>query len=140
LNFAAVYSWAGALAPVGELNTDSGDLRNGLATRNRHSLAAQISEKLPGSGTQFTASYKWISGATLTRLDPFGEAAYQIDPNLHLSIRQPLPGFGLGGRWEALADFSNLFAQGYVPVNGKDSRVVVVPVLRSFRGGVSFQF
>ena len=140
LDFAAVYSYAGALCPVGELNTTSGDLRDSLATRNLHSLAAQVSGKLPGSGTQFTASYKWISGATLTRLDTFGEAAYQIDPNLHLSVRQPLPGFGLGGRWEALADFSNLLAQGYVPVNGQGSRVVVAPVLRSFRGGVSFQF
>jgi hypothetical protein len=140
LAFAAVYSWAGALSPVGELNTNSGDLSNSLATRNHHSLAAGVSGKLPGSGTQFTASYMWISGATLTRLDTFGEAAYQIDPSLHLSVRQPLPGFGLGGRWVALADFSNLLAQGYMPVNGQDSRVVVAPVLRSFRGGVSFQF
>ena len=44
-----------------------------------------------------------------------------MDPNLHLSIRQPLP--GLNGRWEALADFSNLLAQGYVTVNGQDSRI-----------------
>jgi hypothetical protein len=71
-------------------------------------------------------------------MDQFGEAAYQMDPNLHLSIRQPLP--GLNGRWEALADFSNLLAQGYVTVNGQDSRMMLAPVLRSFRGGVSFQF
>jgi hypothetical protein len=71
-------------------------------------------------------------------MDQFGEAAYGMDPNLHLSIRQPLPGFN--GRWEALADFSNLLAQGYVTVNGQDSRMMLVPVLRSFRGGVSFQF
>ena len=140
LDFAAVYSWAGDLSPVGELNTTSGDLRNNLATRNHHSLAAQVSGKLPASGTQLTASYEWISGATLTPLDAFGEAAYQIEPSLHLSIHQPIPSFGLGGRWEALADFSNLFAQGYIPVNGQDSRVMVAPVLRSFRGGVSFQF
>ena len=35
LDFAAVYSWAGALSPVGELNTMSGDLRDSLATRNQ---------------------------------------------------------------------------------------------------------
>ncbi len=77
-------------------------------------------------------------GTALSPLDAFGEAAYQIDPNLHLSFRQPLP--GLNGRWEALADFSNLLAQGYVTVNGQDSRMQFVPILRSFRGGVSFQF
>jgi len=71
-------------------------------------------------------------------VDPFGETASQMDPNLHLSIRQPLP--GLNGRWEARADFSNLLAQGYVSANGVESRIVFAPVLRAFRGGVSFQF
>jgi hypothetical protein len=61
-----------------------------------------------------------------------------MDPDLHLSVRQQLP--GLNGRWVALADFSNLLAQGYVAVNGQDPRMMLVPVLRSFRGGVSFQF
>jgi hypothetical protein len=140
LDFAAVYSWAGALSPVGELNAESSGLLNGLATRNHPSVAAQISGKLPVSGTQFAASYKWVSGATLTHSDAFGEAAYQIDPNLHVSIRQHIPCFRSSGRLEALADFSNLLAQGYMPVKGQDTRVVVAPVLRSFRGGLSFQF
>jgi hypothetical protein len=138
LEVAAIYAWAGAVTPQGELNTMSSDLRDSFATRNHHSLAARISGKIPRSGTQFSASYKWISGTTLSRMDQFGEAAYQMDPNLHLSIRQPLP--GLNGRWEALADFSNLLAQGYVTVNGQDSRMLLCPNLRSFRGGVSFQF
>jgi hypothetical protein len=140
LELAAVYSWAGALSPQGELNTTAADLRDSFATRNHHSVATRIAGKLPRTGTQFAASYMWISGATLSRLDAFGEAAYQMDPNLHLSFRQPLPGFGPAGRWEVLADFGNLLAQGYMPVNGQDSRIMLVPVLRSFRGGVSFQF
>ena len=107
-------------------------------TSNHHSVAARISGKIPQSGTQFSGSYKWVSGTALTRMDQFGEAAYQMDPNLHLSIRQPLP--GLNGRWEALADFSNILAQGYVTANGPDSRMMLAPILRSFRGGVSFQF
>jgi hypothetical protein len=138
LEVAAIYAWAGALSPGGQLNTTSSDLRNSFITSNHHSVAARISGKIPGSGTQFSASYKWISGTTLSRMDQFGEAAYQMDPNLHLSFRQPLP--GLNGRWEALADFSNLLAQGYVTVNGQDSRIMLVPILRSFRGGISFQF
>jgi hypothetical protein len=138
LEVAAIYAWAGALSPSRELNVVSSDLRDSFMTSNHHSLAARVSGKIPRSGTQFSASYKWIAGATLSRMDQFGEAAYQIDPNLHLSIRQQLPGFN--GRWEALADFSNLLAQGYVTVNGQDSRMMLVPILRSFRGGVSFQF
>ena len=138
LEVAAIYAWAGALSPEGALDTTSSNLRDSFTTRKHHSVAARISGKVPRSGTQFSASYKWISGTTLSRMDQFGEAAYQMDPNLHLSIRQPLP--GLNGRWEALADFSNLLAQGYVTVNGQDSHIMLVPILRSFRGGVSFQF
>jgi hypothetical protein len=140
LELAALYSWAGALSPRGDLNTTAADLRDSFATRNHHSLAGRVSGTLPRMGTQFAASYMWIAGATLSPLDAFGEAAYQMDPNLHLSIRQPLPGFGSTSRWAALADFGNLLAQGYMPVNGQDSRTMLVPVLRSFRGGVSFQF
>jgi hypothetical protein len=140
LDFAAVYSWAGALSPQGEMNTTAADLRNSFTTRNHHSVATRVSGKFPRTGTQFAASYMWISGATLSRLDAFGEAAYQMDPNLHVSLRQPLPAFGPTGRWEVLADFGNLLAQGYMPVNGQESRIMLVPVFRSFRGGVSFQF
>jgi hypothetical protein len=138
LEVAAIYAWAGALTPGGESTPAVSDLRDSFMTSNHHSVAARISGKIPRSRTQFSASYKWVSGTALSRMDQFGEAAYQMDPNLHLSIRQPLPGFN--GRWEALADFSNLFDQGYVTVNGQDSRMMLVPVLRSFRGGVSFQF
>jgi hypothetical protein len=138
LEFAALYAWAGALSPTGDLDASAPDLRSSIATRNHHSLAARLSGKLPRCGTQFSASYKWIAGTTLSRMDAFGEAANQIDSNLHLSVRQPLP--GSNGRWEALADFSNLLAEGYVTSSGQDSRIAFVPVLRSFRGGVSYQF
>jgi len=139
LEFAAIYAWAGALSPDGQLaNTASSDLRDSFSSRNHQSVGARISGKIPQSKTQFSASYKWVAGTALSHMDQFGEAAYQMDPNLHVSIRQPLPGFN--GRWEALADFSNLLAQGYVTVGGQDSRMMLAPMLRSFRGGVSFQF
>src|SRR4029077_718349 len=97
-------------------------------TSNHHSLAARVSGKIPRSGTQFSASYEGIYGTTVSRMDQFGEAAYQMDPNLHLSIRQPLP--GLSGRWVALADFSILLAEGYVTAAGQDSRIMLAPILR----------
>jgi hypothetical protein len=136
---AAIYAWAGALSPGSELNaSSSGDLRDSFVTSNHHSMAARVSGKIQRSKTQISASYKWVSGTALSHMDQFGEAAYDLDPNLHLSIRQPLP--GLNGRWEAMADFSNILAQGYVTVNGQSAPMMLFPVLRSFRGGVSFQF
>src|ERR1700722_10780293 len=135
---AAIYSWAGALSPGTTLDLSPSNVRDAFTTSNHHSVAGRISGKIPRSGTQFSASYKWVSGVELSRMDQFGEAAYQMDPNLHVSIRQQLP--GLNGRWEALADFSNLLAQGYVGVSAQDPRMILAPILRSFRGGVSFQF
>jgi len=134
---AAIYAWAGALTPESE---SAARLSDRLETTLRHSMAARLSGKVPGSRTQFSASYKWLSGPVVSRQDVFGEAALGIDPNLSLTVRQPLPSFGSSGRWEALADFRNLLSQGYIPVDQTDGRLLLTPVVRSFRGGVSFQF
>ena len=138
---AAIYAWAGALAPDSETGAGS-DLPDLLQMRYRHSVAARVSGKVPRTGTQIAASYKWIDGTVVSRQDLFGEAAFGLDPNLSLAIRQPLPPFNSNGsrHWEAVADFRNLLAQGYVPVSSQGGQMVLVPVLRSFRGGVSFQF
>lgn len=132
----AVYAFAGALAPGGP---ETGSLRDSLRTAEQHSLGANVGVKLPRSGTKLRAGYKWISGPVVSRVDPYGESMYQMDPFLHFSVRQPLPKFG-PGRWEAIADYNNLFQQGYVTLDGRDGKAVLVPAFRTFRGGVSLQF
>ena len=139
LEVAGVYAWAGALAP-NDQSAPLSDLRDMLQTRYRHSLAGRVAGKVPKSKTQLAASYKWIDGSVVTRQDLYGETAMAIDPNLSLSIRQPLPSFRRSGRWEALADFRNMLSQGYVSLESPDGRILMMPVERSFRGGVSFQF
>ena len=133
-----VYAWAGALAP--EMLAGAVDLRSSMATRQRHSFAARVSGRAPRLGTQIAASYKWVSGTVVSRQDPYGEALYMMDPYLNLRLRQPLPSFFLPAKVEALADFRNLLAQGYVPVNTPEGQLLLVPSFRSFRGGFSFQF
>jgi hypothetical protein len=134
---AAIYAGANALT----LQDPSGSqLSDHLQTVLRHSLAARLSGRVPGSHTLVAASYKWINGPVVSRQDVFGEAALGIDPYLSLSVKQPLPSFGALGHWEALADFRNLLSQGYVSVDQPDGRLLLTPVVRSFRGGVSFQF
>lgn len=132
-----VYAYAGALS-LNDTAT-SGDLRESLQTRYRHSLSAALGTRVPKLGTRVRASYKWIEGATLSHQDRFGELRNHIDPYLHLTVRQPLPRFLLG-RWEASADCQNLLAQGYTRTDTRDGRSVVAPVLRTFRGGLSLQF
>jgi len=140
LEVAAVYAWAGALA-LDDVAASLA-LRDAFEMRYRHSLATRVATKMPKLGTRVAASYKWVNGDVVSRQDPFGEAAFLLDPNFNLSIRQPLPSFGFTGtgRWEAMADFRNMLAQGYVRVSSADGRVVLVPAMRSFRGGLSFQF
>jgi hypothetical protein len=139
LEVAGVYAWAGALAP-GDQGASLAELQQMLQTRYVHSVAARLAGKVPKSKTQFAASYKWINGTIVTRQDLYSEAAMGLDPNLSLSIRQPLPAFLMAGHWEALADFRNMLSQGYASLETLDGRMIVMPVERSFRGGVSFQF
>jgi hypothetical protein len=132
----AVYAMGGALAPGAA--TDA-VLRDALRLATRQSLGLNVSTKVPRAGGRVTVGYKWISGPTITRVDSYGESLYQMDPYLHVSLRQQLPKFG-PGRWEAIADCDNLLAQGYVTMNTRDGQVVLVPAFRTFRGGLSLQF
>jgi hypothetical protein len=139
LDFAALYAFAGALALDGDASGQT-DLRQEIDQKYRQCVGARVSSKVPRLGTQVAASYKWVLGDTLTPVDEFGDVTYQMDPNLSLSIRQPLPGFLMNRHWEAVADFGNLLAQGYIPIAGQDGQVLLVPMVRSFRGGLSFEF
>jgi hypothetical protein len=134
--FTAIYSFGGALT-TSDLPEDV--LRDMLRTATRHSFGASISGKVPRMHTRVLAGYKWISGPAISRVDPYGESIYQMDPYFHLSVRQPLPKFALG-RWEAIADCDNLLAQGYASANTRDGRLLLVPTFRTFRGGLSLQF
>jgi hypothetical protein len=133
---AAVYEFAGALSPS---DFADGSLREMLRTSMHHSIGASVSAKIPRSKTKMSAGYTWVSGVAVSRLDPFGESLYQMDPYLHLGIRQTLPKFA-PGHWQAIADVDNVMAQGYVSLNTADGRTVLVPSFRTFRGGLSVQF
>lgn len=137
LDTTIIYAYAGALAPDGD--TAASTLRDELETRYRHSLAGRVSATVPRLGTKFSASYKWLSGPTVSRLDSYGESVYQVDPYLSMQIRQPLPNV-FPCHMEVQADVGNLLAQGYVPIAAGDGSLVLVPSYRFFRGGLSLQF
>ena len=132
----AVYAYAGALTLS---DVTEGPTRNMLRNTMHNSLGANVSTKLPRLGTKLNAGYKWVGGEPVSRLDAYGESLFQMDPFLHVGVRQALPKFA-PGRWEAIANCDNLFAQGYVSVKTQDGRAVLVPAFRTFRGGLSVQF
>jgi hypothetical protein len=136
LELTAVYAYAGALSPS-EL-TDA-PMREMLRNTMHNSFGANIYAKVPRMGTKVNAGYKWVSGETVSRLDAYGESLFQMEPFLHVGVRQALPKFA-PGHWEAIANCDNLFAQGYVSMNTQDGRAVLVPAFRTFRGGLSVQF
>ncbi|HLZ12630.1 MAG TPA: carboxypeptidase-like regulatory domain-containing protein [Candidatus Acidoferrum sp.] len=136
VEWTTVYAYGGVLAPSDEVG---GPLRNSLRNASRNSIGTNVSWTSQRSRTKLTAGYKWINGPALSRLDNFGETLYQMDPFMHISIRQQLPRFG-HGRWEAIADCDNLMAQGYIPITTRDGQAVLVPAFRTVRGGLSVQF
>jgi hypothetical protein len=136
IEIAAIYAFAGALSPS---DFAEGALRDMLKTSMHNSVGASVTATVPHTRTKVTAGYKWVDGITVSRLDSYGEALYQMDPYLHLGVRQTLPKFG-PGHWQAIADCDNILAQGYVSVNSQDGRTMLVPAFRTFRGGLSVQF
>jgi hypothetical protein len=136
LELTTIYAFSGALAPV---TVADGALRDALNTVQRHSAAMKLTGKIPATRTKLTVGYKWINGMALSRVDPYGEAIYDMNPYLQIGITQPLPWSTLG-HWEANAECDNLLAQGNVPINTRDGQLLLVPAFRSFRGGLSLQF
>jgi Carboxypeptidase regulatory-like domain len=136
LELTTIYAFSGALVPGGLID---GGLRDALRTAPEQSATVKVTGKVPVTGTRLIVGYKWVSGSALSRVDPYGEAIYDVNPYLHLGIRQPLP-WGALGHWEANADCDNLLAQGYLPMTVRDGQALLMPAFRSFRGGLSLQF
>jgi hypothetical protein len=95
------------------------------------------------AGTRYSASYQWTDYRVLHPVHLSLTQLSSIEPGLNLHIRQPLPGIQgmIPGRLEATADFRNLLAEGYFPLNaGAGRRLLLIHAPRAVRGGVSFIF
>jgi len=136
LELTALYAFGGVLAPSGAVALP---LREMLRTTGRQSAGVRVSRKMTRRGTLVTASYDWMGGTALTRVDSFGGSLFDLEPYLHVGVHQKLPKFGRG-RWEANAECDNLLAQGYFTITTQDGHMILTPAFRTFRGGLSLQF
>lgn len=138
------YSYGGVLTPERTvlLTQDPDELRRLLRMHRTHALAAKLAADIPVTGTRIYAGYKWMLGHAVSIADIYDDSLAAAEPYLNILIRQPLPPVVLlPGRIEALADFRNLLAQGYVPITTADGKsLLMVQNARSFRGGFSFVF
>lgn len=144
LEATVAYAYGGMLATESRslASENLEGLRDNLHIENRHSLAMKLGAKIPASRTRVLVSYKWVPGSPVIAGDLYDQTAGAADASLNVLIRQPLPQLvAFAGRMEALADFRNLMAQGYIPVTAGDGRrIILLQHVRSFRGGVSFNF
>ena len=138
LEAALIYAWAGVLS-ASQLN-DGAPLPALLRDRSRNSLAATVGARIHRTGTRMTAGYKWVSGLDVSRQDAYGEALYQTDPFLNVSIHQALPACLGGGKLEAVADLLNVMGEGTVYRYTADGHLGLTASPRVLRGGLSFQF
>jgi hypothetical protein len=135
------YGYGGVLDLAND-NATLQDARQFMVKKERHTVAAKLSGTVPCSKTSWIASYRWISGQSLTPVDSFNSSAGRADPYLNIFVRQPIPGSRfLQAHMDAIIDLRNLLAQGYVPVMGQDGHTVyLVQSARAVRGGVAFTF
>jgi hypothetical protein len=124
----------------GEITGDN--LRAILRPHRTQSVAGKVAALVPVCRTQITTSYEWLPHGRVTGVDPYAQSSLQLQPYLGIQIRQPLPPLAFfPARIEALADFRNLLAQGYVPLSGSNEEsLLFTPAYRSFRGGFSVLF
>jgi hypothetical protein len=142
---AVMYATGDALAAesVSVADTDmSKHLNAALRPKRSQILAGKVSAKMPVSRTRVLASYGWMPHGCVTSVDPYGQATLELLPYFGLQVRQPLPTVPfLPAHIEAVADFRNLFADGYVKLaRAGDEPLLLTPAYRSFRGGFSVQF
>jgi len=118
------------------------NLQGALHAQQTTSLTGKFSSEIPVTHTRFITAYEWVPNDRVSLVDPYGQASLQIQPYLGFQIRQPLPTLTfLPAHIEALADFRNLFGQGYVPVGQVGEKPMLLSSgYRCFRGGFSVQF
>ena len=138
------YAYAGTIeAPSNDLLVDDATaLRQLLHDVGQSSFTIKAVSRLPGSHTRMVSSYRWLPQNAVAVSDPYDRGMSQSEPYLNLYIVQPIPAPDiLPGQFEAIADFNNLLAQGYLTLHTPGgANGVLFPASRSFRGGFNFIF
>jgi hypothetical protein len=144
LNVAIAYGRMGGFTvnSGGAIAQSVGGQQRFLSENDRNMAAANVSGRLPLTGTTFTASYGWVDAGTIVPRHVFTTQNVYVSPGLNIDVRQPLPSvFGMPARMELTADLRNLLAQGYVPIgNGGGGSLLIVQAPRAIRGGLNFIF
>jgi len=130
------YTYGGGVRTHGESSEFTG--------HNFHVLVAKLTTDFSHSRTKVSASYRWISGDSITVIDPYQEVFESSSPGLSLMLTQAIPYVGrlLPGKLEAQLDVRNLFAKdgsdlySFAPLR----RLEFLQAPKSVRGGIKLKF
>ena len=121
---------------IGLAESQPGPLQDQLVRHQFQVVAARFKARFDATQTEITSVYRWNSGLSPVRLDPYQRLEEYNDPSLSLSLAQNLPGWRmLPGRVQAIVDARNLLNQY---LKSKDSQFVQYP--RLVKGGISIRF
>ena len=121
--------------------TDPEALRELVRAAQRSWLEARLGGSIHRTGTVIRTSYMWTDYRSLTPAHIYITQSLYPEAGLNVSVRQPFPyPSSFLGRFEASAELRNLLAQGYLPIDTSEGRLVLMQSPRSVRGGLSFIF
>jgi hypothetical protein len=135
-NFEAGVGFTSATGVGLKESADLKEIRNQLERRRFQVLAARFKADFDATQTEITAVYRWVSGFSASRIDPYQGLLEYNDPTLSVSIAQNLPTLRMfPAKLQAIMDARNLFEQSYGP---QYTQVTQYP--RLLKGGINIKF
>ena len=124
--------------------TPTSGINSPMQNQNFHVLTANVRTQVPSTGTYISAMYRWVSGDSITLIDPYQETFDSPSPGVSITIAQVIPYVGrfIPGKLEAQFDVRNLLAKNSLEatVSPYFRRVEFLQPLRSMRGGLMLKF
>jgi len=115
-----------------------------LTPQNFHVLVAKLIADFSHSKTQIATTYRWISGYSITLVDPYQEIFESASPGVSLTVTQAIPYVRkfIPGKLEAQLDVRNLFAKDNSELYNSPTlrRVEFIQPPKSVRGGINLKF
>lgn len=115
-----------------------------LNQRSFHVVAARLKSQVRATRTQFAATYRWISGSSITIIDPYQDVFDSASPGISLMFIQAIPYVGkfIPGKLEAQIDMRNLVAKASPELyrSAHLRRIEFLQPARSVRGGIQLKF
>jgi hypothetical protein len=117
-------------------------LRAMIRPGQKQTVAARVVAKASRTGTRVIASYELVDNRWAMPGHLYNTESVQPRPGLNVYFRQPVPFISRRQcRVEATADFRNLLAEGYLPLDAANGqKVLLVETPRSLRAGLNFVF